>query len=210
MGPKQSVSVIANVTIPLEHPGNVTLHPVAYATQSGKPGSPTIINLQMQKTLSIFIEPNPNARVAKGGGKSIQSFGSQVTIAGSKVPFSIYSNSEISDFAFDERNKRISFNVASPVGVNSSAIVPVGRLLVEPYTVMVDGTPILNYETIANASSVDTKLKINYDHNAHTILIKGTSVVPEFSIPVVIAAIGVVAVIANHTIRRKLMMYGRS
>lgn len=76
---KGSVYVAVNVTIPAEHPGGITLKPVVYATQFGKPGGPTIINLQMQKTLTVTIEPNPDASFRT---LEVKSFVQEVTIGG--------------------------------------------------------------------------------------------------------------------------------
>jgi hypothetical protein len=182
IGPRQSVYVSVNVTIPAEHPGSVTLKPVVYATQFGKPGGPTIINIQMQKTLTIIIEANPDSRFRT---LEVKSFVQEVKVGGSDIQLSIQSSSEISEFALDEQKKRISFRVSGMAGTNGTALIPISKALEGPYNVMIDEKPISDYETIKNDTSAETSIKINYNHSVHTITITGTSVVPEFPLPIV-------------------------
>lgn len=198
MGPKQSVYVSVNVTIPAEHPGDVTLKPVVYATQAGKPGGQTIINIQMQKTLTITIEPNPDARFRQ---LEVKSFLQQVRIGESDVQFSIESSSDISDFAFDEQKKQASFKVSGFAGTNGSALVPISKMLEGPYNVMLDDKPITDFETIENDTSGETHIKLSYSHSVHTITITGTSVVPEFSFPMIalIVALGSMVIVLGRT-----------
>src|SRR6185503_16898095 len=82
IGPKQSIIVTVNVTIPAQHPGNVILHPVVYAIQSGKSDSPTVVNIQMQKTLTIVIGQNPDAHYRS---IEIRSFEYEFTLRKSNV-----------------------------------------------------------------------------------------------------------------------------
>lgn len=189
---KGSVYVTVNVTIPAEHPGGVVLKPVVYATQFGKPGGPTIINLQMQKTLTITIEANPDASFRT---LEVKSFVQEVTIGGSDIQLSIESSSDISEFAFDEQKKQISFRVSGFAGTNGSATIPVSKVLEGPYNVMLDDKPIADFETIKNDTSAETSIKIDYSHSVHTITITGTNVVPEFPIP----AIGLIAALLSIT-----------
>ncbi len=198
IGPKQSVYVSVNVTIPAEHPGGVTLKPVVYATQFGKPGGQTIINIQMQKTLTINIDANPDARFRT---LEVKSFVQEVTIGGSDIQLSIESSSDISEFAFDEQKKQISFRVSGFAGTNGSALIPVSKVLEGPYNVMLDDKPITDFETIENDTSGETRIKLSYSHSVHTITITGTSVVPEFSFPMIalIVALGTVIIVLGRT-----------
>jgi hypothetical protein len=186
------------VTIPAEHPGNMTLHPVVYATQSGTSGGATIVNLQMQKTLSIAILPNPETSFRTA---EMRSFKHQVMFGESAVEFPIDSVSEISEFAFDEQGKKISFKVSGLAGSGGSVTVPVSKLLVGPYNVMIDDNPVLDYEMLEEESLSQTSLKISHTHSAHSITITGTSVVPEFSIPILLAGVIVTVTIARRVLK---------
>ena len=183
IGPKQSVYVSVNVTIPAEYPGSVTLKPVVYATQFGKPGGPTIINIQMQKTLTIIIEANPDSRFTT---PEVKSFVQEIKIGGgSDIQMSIESSSEISEFTFDEQERRISFTVSGMAGTNGTALIPISKVLEGPYNVMIDEEPVTDFETIENDTSGETSIKITYSHSVHTVTITGTNVVPEFPLAIV-------------------------
>jgi hypothetical protein len=192
LGPKQSVYVSVNVTIPAEHPGNVTLKPIVYATQFGQPGGPTVINLQMQKTLAIMIVANPDIRFKT---LDVKTFEQQVKIGESDIQLSIQSSSEVSEFALEEQERRVSFRVSGMSGTNGSALVPISRVLEGPYSVMIDGMPTTDFGEIRNDTSAETSVRINYSHSVHAITITGTNVVPEFPLPILALGAFVIAIV---------------
>lgn len=57
--PKQIVYIDVTVTIPTAHSNNVKLSPSIYATQFGETGGSTILNIRMQKVLTINIGTPP-------------------------------------------------------------------------------------------------------------------------------------------------------
>ena len=59
--PHQLVYVNVTVTVPADHPNNVKLTPSIYATQAGATGGPTVLNVRMQKVLTINIGNPPIA-----------------------------------------------------------------------------------------------------------------------------------------------------
>ncbi len=108
----------------------------------------------------------------------------------------ISSNSTVSDFAFDSKNKEISFNVQGVTGTRgiSDVVVPKSLLggqiqvsidgIVEPYNS--DGV------VVVSDTPSETTFELNYHHSMHTIQLVGTSAaeaivpvdtqaVPEFS-----------------------------
>jgi hypothetical protein len=141
----------------------------------------------MQKTLTINIEANPDARFRT---VEVKSFVQEVTIGGSDIQLLIESSSDISEFAFDEQKKQISFRVSGFAGTNGSALIPVSKVLEGPYVVMLENNPA-DFEIIGNETSAETSIKIDYSHSVQTITITGTNVVPEFPIP----AVGLIAVL---------------
>lgn len=57
--PKQIVYIDITVTVPADHSNNVKLNPSIYATQFGETGGSTILNIRMQKVLTINIGTPP-------------------------------------------------------------------------------------------------------------------------------------------------------
>src|SRR5437870_12897248 len=117
LGPKQLVYVSFNVTIPKEHPGNASLSPVLAATQFGKPGRQTVINVQMQKTVNITIEPNPSSEFKE---IKIKSFPQKVKLNEKQIDLMIQSSSEIDNFTFSPEKRQISFMVSGLAGTNGT------------------------------------------------------------------------------------------
>jgi hypothetical protein len=192
LGPRGSVFVSVNATIPANHPGDVILKPVVYATQSGKPGGAGTINIQMQKTITIEIEPNPDSAFRT---HALKPFVQEIKIGESDIQLLIQSSSEISGFFLDEKKKQISFKVSGMAGTNGSAIVPISKLLESPYSVMVDEEPVTDFEEIRNGTSDETSIRINYSHSTRTITITGTNVVPEFPLPILALASFLIALL---------------
>ena len=58
--PHALVYVNITATIPSNYPGNVTLVPVLHATEAGQQGGATILDIQMNKFVTLSISPNPN------------------------------------------------------------------------------------------------------------------------------------------------------
>jgi plastocyanin len=132
----------------------------------------------------------------------------------------ISSNSTVSNFAFDSKNKEISFNVQGVTGTHgtSDVIVPKALLggqiqvsidgIVEPYNsdriVVVSDTPS------------ETTFEINYHHSMHTIQLTGTSAaevvpvdtqtVPEFSsvAPIILIASITSMIFVSSKLRLKI------
>jgi len=58
--PLSMLYVSVQVNIPDDYPGDVTLNPRLLATESGKQAGGTVVNIRMQKTITLNIEQNPN------------------------------------------------------------------------------------------------------------------------------------------------------
>ena len=58
IGSSGLIMVPVTVSIPADYPGNITLNPRLYATETGELGSATVINVQMLKIVTLNIMPN--------------------------------------------------------------------------------------------------------------------------------------------------------
>jgi hypothetical protein len=120
---------------------------------------------------------------------------------GTKVDVALESNSEISNFAFDEQGKKLSFTVQGENGTSGLAIIPISKFLEGPYSITMDGQVAKGFVVTDDQIAGQSLLEISYHHSSHDIVVTGTNVVPEFPVPLigVVAAIlvGVMAVIGR-------------
>jgi hypothetical protein len=58
-------NVLVKVGIPSDYVGNKTLSPKIRATEAGEKDSPTILNIQMAKTISVIIDSNGTNSTSK-------------------------------------------------------------------------------------------------------------------------------------------------
>lgn len=116
-------------------------------------------------------------------------------VAGEPVPFSLGSSSEVSDVNFDEEAKQLSFR--SSAGVTT---VSISSILEGPYTVTVDGEQVEDYGTYEDQETGETTLTMVYEEGNHETMITGTSVVPEFPLPILLliaATMGTVVILGR-------------
>ncbi len=116
----------------------------------------------------------------------------QVTIDGNIYEVSIYSNSTISNFSFDQSERTISFNAFgwSDTTGFCNVTFPI-QMMGGPYLVFMDGSPLSGTET-SNATHVS--IHFTYQQNNHIIEVVGTTIAPEF--PTIIANMLVLSTMA--------------
>lgn len=111
----------------------------------------------------------------------------KVMIEDSEVEVKIKSNSEVSNFQFNEEDKSITFKVEGEDGSIGTTEVYLSNLLEGPYTVTIDGEPIEAIQVVDEEGNEG--VKILYMHSVHEIKVTGTQVVPEFPIALPILAV---------------------
>ena len=193
--------VNVNVTVPGDHLGSVELQPSLFATELGEQGGATVINIQMQKIVKLRILPNPDPSTAGASLIPSQEFPQLVRVGGEEIQLIVQSSSTITDFEFDEADKNVSFKVTG-TGAGST-VVHIGSVLKGPYGVSVDGEMNSSYESVVSEDGIES-IKISHDQSTHDITISGTSVVPEFSIPAIVMALTLIAVIAGIRLRNRV------
>lgn len=115
------------------------------------------------------------------------------------------SNSVISDFNFSEPLKQISFNVTGPTGIMSYCNVTLPKdLLQGPWTVWLNGT---DWTTSCNIAGNDTHnfIYIPYTCSTNTIQIKGTWVIPEFSLAMILPLLMILTMFALFFTKKRLI-----
>src|SRR2546422_9728460 len=96
------------------------------------------------------------------------------------INLEIKSNSKISDVRVDEGKKQVSFAAEGETGTSGIAIIPVGKLLKGPYSVLINGANSNDFEVNGDGIDQGTTMQINYHHSKSDVTILGTEVVPEF------------------------------
>lgn len=120
---------------------------------------------------------------------------------GTKVDVALESNSEISNFVFNEQEKKISFTVQGENGTTGLTIIPVSKFLEGPYSITIDGQIAKDFEVTDDQIAGQSILEIRYHHSSHDIVVTGANVVPEFPIPLIgvfaAVVVGIVAIIGR-------------
>ncbi|MGI0037145.1 MAG: hypothetical protein ACRD99_02150 [Nitrososphaera sp.] len=129
-----------------------------------------------------------------------------VAVAENAVEVQVSSSSTISNFALDEQNKRISFNVIGAGRTGGMTEIQIGTILEGPYTVTVDGEVMENVDVIESEEASASRIKITHADDSQVISIAGTNVVPEFPIHAIwIASLtGVLILFARSKAARNL------
>jgi uncharacterized protein YdeI (BOF family) len=129
-----------------------------------------------------------------------------VKAEGKQFDVDIASNSSsVTDFAFNQTEKKVSFKVAGEAGTKGVAQVTLPKaLLAGELMVSIDGRAVAedsNDVIITSDTATEMTLEINYHHSEHTVEITGTNVVPEFPVSMLVmaAALGsTVLIVAKH------------
>ncbi len=104
------------------------------------------------------------------------------------------SSGNITDFAFDEAQKRVAFKVHGDSGTSGYVIVSIESILQPPYVVTIDGVEIDGYQTYQDETTNESGIVIDYSHSTREIKITGTNVVPEF--PIISSVIAMATLLA--------------
>lgn len=115
------------------------------------------------------------------------------------------SSNSLSNFAFDEDQKKISFTVEGESGTKGSATIFLGNVLSPPYVVTIDGEVTDNHSLVNDSTTNRTGIRVYYLHDAHNIVVSGTRVIPEFPVTmvgVIAAIIGLVVVVTRTKLYR--------
>ena len=89
---------------------------------------------------------------------------------------SVESNSTVSNFAFNQPEKKVSFNVTGSAGTIGfcNVTIPKALLYGEPWTVLIDGAPV---PATITENATHSFLYFTYTHSTHLIQIIGTWVI---------------------------------
>jgi hypothetical protein len=149
-------------------------------------------------TLPSAVDLSDIDEYAKYSGLENQLF--RVEAAGEEYDITVATNSSITNFEFNEEEKKLSITLDGKNGTSGETYLAIGTILEGDYDVFIDGESV--NETDERVSIIDdqttnqTFISIAYTHSEHSITIIGTNVVPEFPVPAMfIVAMAVLAII---------------
>jgi hypothetical protein len=180
--PSQYYWIDVLVSVPQNHSGGIQLKPSLFAKELGDETGTTVMNIQMQKIVTINISPNPDASLAKS--VLLRDFPHTIRIGDEQFEVLVQSSADVDEFSFDKDRKELSFRIIEQAPSGTTA-VHVASLLNGPHTIAVDDTELTGQQFV---SSQDGSLQIEHSQGTHYFSIIGTSVVPEFSFHVLIVA----------------------
>lgn len=145
------------------------------------------------KSTAKFVVVSPMAFAVNAEGKNFE-----VTVASN--------SSSVTDFAFEQAEKKVSFKVEGETGTKGVAQVTLPKeLLAGQLMVSIDGRVVAedsNDVIVTSDTASEMTLEINYPHSEHTIEITGTSVVPEFPVTFAVMAAAVASVVGLVALTR--------
>ena len=118
-------------------------------------------------------------------------------------PVFISSNSTVSHFAFNQSQKQISFNITGLSGAKGycNVTLPKSLLKGEPWTILVDNTPI---SFIQAENATHSFLYFTYTHGStFQVVVQGTRVIPEFSSIMLLPLFTLTTLIATVLLKKK-------
>ena len=130
-----------------------------------------------------------------------------VNAEGKDFEVDIASNSTVTDFAFVQQDKKVSFVVEGETGTRGVTQITIPKALLSgEMMVSIDGEaiPPESSDVVAIADTEEgLTLEINYPHSEHTIEVSGTNVIPEFPLTMVVMAAAISSVIVAVSMMRR-------
>jgi beta-lactamase superfamily II metal-dependent hydrolase len=128
-----------------------------------------------------------------------------VKYGGQTFNMTLKTSSKVTDLAFNQPSKQISFKVSGRTGTfGSMQITMPNALLGGPYAVTFDGNPI---QAQVSQSNGESTIQFSYTHSAHYVSITGATAIPELRSAKLILPLAVIVTL--HILRRKRKIVGR-
>jgi hypothetical protein len=141
---------------------------------------------------------------------NLKSSPQKIKMKDKEIDLTIDSSSQISNFNFDESNRKISFTVSGNEGTRGYTSLIISETLQGPYTITLDGNPFDGADIVKDEETGKTLVSLEYSHSTHDVSIIGAAaVVPEFPLPVVGAIAAITIAIVVIFSRTKMIRMGR-
>jgi hypothetical protein len=103
-----------------------------------------------------------------------------ISVNNNQTLLEIESSSAIDNFTLDPQSKRAPFDVnGNGSSSNNFVIIPIGKILVGPYTIFVDGSDYKKFVIFNNGTLEDTLMTISFDDDRHhSVNITSANVAP--------------------------------
>src|SRR5581483_5022307 len=122
---------------------------------------------------------------------------------GSQYYVGLETNSRIVDASFDPPSKSIKIELEGAQGAAGKSEFAIPKeFMAGPFTVSVDGKVAQPESIKVSENQTYSTIEIEHEHGAQEIVVQATTAVPEFPLPVALAAAGLIAVLLYGRIRR--------
>ena len=121
----------------------------------------------------------------------------KLEVDGKPFKLTTFTDSRICDWRFIKEERKLEFTVQNGTHLQ---VLAKNELIGRPYTVLVNGKSV-DFNMV-NASDTSTYISMRYN-NANTIQIIGTTAIPEFSISILVAAVGMISTLVLLQLRTR-------
>lgn len=126
----------------------------------------------------------------------------QVTVDDKPYTIEVTSSSNVSNIEFNQEDSQLSFAVQGESGTKGTSFIKVDKVLEGPYIVTADGVST-DFDIIEDSATGQSTIAVSYSHDAHSIVVAGTRVIPEFPFTMV----GVIAAIIGLVVMTRIKLY---
>jgi hypothetical protein len=115
---------------------------------------------------------------------------------GSKYYVGLQSNSRVVDASFDAQSKQIKIGLEGSQGAAGKSEFEIPKeFMAGPFAISLDGKVAQPESVKVSENQTYTTIEVEHEHGVQEIAIQGTTAVPEFPLPAILAAAGVASVI---------------
>lgn len=169
----KSTTAKSNVTVELEKMPAIT---IAGVVISQKPLSPSVETVLMRTGTLIFEHE------------------------GRQYDVGLQTNSRVLDATFDAPSKSISINLEGVQDATGKSDFSIPKeFMAGPFAISLDGRLAEGFNITENQTHAT--IAVEHEHDLQEITIRGTTAVPEFSLPAVLTAVGLAAAMAWNRLR---------
>jgi hypothetical protein len=131
--------------------------------------------------LPLLNQSNADAPTIPSVAPEIYTF--NISVETQDFNITIFSNSTISNFIFNQTSKELNFNAESLTGTTGFCNISIpADFMWGTFTLYMDNTPLTkNVDYTKTLNDTHYVFSINYEHSSHTIKLISTSVIPDFA-----------------------------
>ncbi|HEX2014411.1 MAG TPA: carboxypeptidase-like regulatory domain-containing protein, partial [Nitrososphaera sp.] len=121
---------------------------------------------------------------------------------GSSYGVDLHTNSRVLDARFDPHAKRIDISLEGVQGSAGMSELSIPKhFLAGPFAISLDGKNVEPDDFKVSENKTHSVIAVPHDHNLQELVIQGSTAVPEFPLPAVVAAVALAAALVHRRLR---------